>query len=150
MHEPEEVPPSDAVPPSRPTVRAAAAGGGWPRGEPVAVILASDALRWLLPAVAKYPRSHRYSLGSRLEGSLLDVLESLVTAQYARGGRRYDALQRANQRLQVVRLLSRLSGELKFLTPRQLEHFMPMVVELGRQIGGWSKASESTANSSIG
>ena len=42
--------------------------------EPAAVLLAGDILRWLIPAVAKFPRNLRYGLGSRIESAMTDVL----------------------------------------------------------------------------
>ena len=44
--------------------------------EPAAVLLASDILRWVLPGVAKFPKTFRYGLGARIEGALLDVMEA--------------------------------------------------------------------------
>jgi hypothetical protein len=53
--------------------------------EPQAVVLAGDVLRWAIPKVGTFPRNIRYGLGSRIEGAPMDVLEELVSAQYARG-----------------------------------------------------------------
>jgi hypothetical protein len=74
--------------------------------EPAAVILAGAVLRWIIPAVAKFPKTLRYGLGARIEGALTDVLEGLVVAQYATGSHRTGALQHANARLQVARHLA--------------------------------------------
>jgi hypothetical protein len=68
----------------------------------VAVILAGDVLRWIIPAVAKFPKTLRYGLGARIEGALTDVLEGLVVAQDATGSHRMGALPHANARLQVA------------------------------------------------
>ncbi len=43
--------------------------------EPVAVILASDIVRWTIATISKFPRNLRYGLGSRIESALTDVLE---------------------------------------------------------------------------
>jgi len=76
-----------------------------PPSEPAAVILSADLLKWIIPKVGRFPRQVRYGLGSRIEAAHLDVLESLVAAQYSRGSRRGEALEFANRRLQVARHL---------------------------------------------
>jgi hypothetical protein len=109
--------------------------------EPAAVVLAGDILRWMIPAVAKFPRSLRFGLGSRIESALTDVLEDLVTAQYGTGTVRSGALERANRRLQVSRHLVRLAAELKVFSRRQWIYVTGLLVDLGRQVGAWERAS---------
>ena len=41
-------------------------------------------LLWLIPHLDKFPRLRRFTLGERLEGGLLVVLEHLVEAAYSR------------------------------------------------------------------
>jgi len=43
-----------------------------------------DLMLWTMNHVARFPRHHRYSLGQRLDGTLLDLLDLLVEARYAR------------------------------------------------------------------
>jgi hypothetical protein len=116
--------------------------------EPQAVVLAGDILRWVIPAVGKFPRSVRYGLGSRIEAALTDVLEELVVAQYGPGAARSEALARANRRLQVGRHLLRIAVELGHLSRRQGLHAAKLLVELGTQVGAWQKSSVRRASSS--
>lgn len=118
------------------------------RSDAVAVILASDVLRWILPKVGAFPRSVRFGLGNRIESGMLDVLEALVSAQYVKGAARTQALGNANTRLQVVRHLARIAQELGLLSEREGKYLMTNLIELGQQVGGWRKASEGTASSS--
>jgi len=41
-------------------------------------------LAWLAPVVAKFPKSHKFTLGDRFETIALDVLEALIEATYTR------------------------------------------------------------------
>jgi hypothetical protein len=41
-------------------------------------------MRWLIPQRDKFPRMRRFTLGERLERTLLAVLELLLEAAYAR------------------------------------------------------------------
>ena len=52
------------------------------RNEPSVVAKAYDLALWILPHVAKTPRDHRFTLGERIESSVLAILEQLVQASY--------------------------------------------------------------------
>jgi hypothetical protein len=105
---------------------------------PVAVTKAYDVLLWLMNHVGKFPRSHRFVLGDRIESRMLNVLESLVLAAYARDKRDY--LRQANGDVQVLRLLVRAGKDLGFTSTKQYEFISRELVDLGRQIGGWTKS----------
>lgn len=96
-------------------------------------------LCWMLPQLDKFPRSRRFTLGSRIEDDLLFVLEKLIEAAYTRS--KSAALRAANLRLEVVRHLWRLAYEAKAVAHRSWAHGAKRMVELGRQIGGWRKAA---------
>jgi hypothetical protein len=98
-----------------------------------------ELLLWMIPQVDKFPRVRRFTLGERLEGGLLDVLELLVEAAYTRN--KETPLRRANLRLEVVRHLWRLAHELKAIAIRQYEYGAKLMDELGRQIGGWLRST---------
>lgn len=51
---------------------------------PAAVTKAYDIVLWLVEHVAKFPRSHRFVLGDRIENKMLTVLELLIRAAYSR------------------------------------------------------------------
>ena len=55
-----------------------------------------DFTLWLLPHTGQFSRAHRFTLGTRLEDTTLEVLEILVEAGYARD--KQELLQRANRR----------------------------------------------------
>jgi len=109
-----------------------------PGSLPAAVTKAYDVLLWLINHVGKFPRSHRFVLGDRIESRMLNVLESLVLAAYAREKRDY--LRQANGDVQVLRLLVRAGKDLGFTSTKQYEFISRELVDLGRQIGGWTKA----------
>jgi hypothetical protein len=104
---------------------------------PTAVTKAYDVLLWLINHVGKFPRSHRFVLGDRIESRMLSVLESLVLAAYTRDKR--DHLRQANGDVQVLRLLVRAGKDLGFTSMKQYEFISRELVDLGRQIGGWTK-----------
>ena len=69
-----------------------------------------DLVVWSCRHVAKFPRSHRFTLGDRLEVRLYEVLEMLIRATYTRDRR---ALLRAlNVELELLRFQSRIAKDL--------------------------------------
>jgi hypothetical protein len=94
-----------------------------------------DLLKWLLPAVSKFPRDKRYTLGQRIEDKLLDVLELLLSANYTRD--KLALLKEANLKLEHFRYLVRLSYDLRFIDLRKYEFVSRETNEAGRMIGGW-------------
>jgi len=106
---------------------------------PKAVQDCHDLLAWLIPQLDKFPRTRRHTLGERIETGLLEVLEGLVEAAYSRN--KGALLQRANLRLDMVRHLWRLSYRLEAVSHKSFEHGAGLLVELGRQIGGWQRYS---------
>jgi hypothetical protein len=53
-------------------------------------------LAWLVPAVEKFPKSHKFTIGHRVQTIALDVLEALVEATYTK--ERGQHLRRAKSR----------------------------------------------------
>lgn len=100
-----------------------------------------DLLSWLLPRAEKFPRSFRFTVTQRLVDAALDVQEALFEAQSQRGTERLRALQRADSRLNRVRLYLRLAYDWHWLNAGQHEHVSRLVAELGRLLGGWIKQS---------
>ena len=60
-------------------------------------------LAWLLPTVANFPRSHKFTLADRIEITALDVLEALIEATNTRD--RAQQLRRANLGIEKLRFL---------------------------------------------
>lgn len=102
---------------------------------PQAVQACHELIRWLIPQLDKLPRLRRFTLGERLERTLLDVLELLLEAAYTRD--KQPALQRANLRLDVARHLWRLAHELQGISTRTYAYGADLMDDVGRQIGAW-------------
>lgn len=85
------------------------------------------------------PRNHRYELGKRLEEKTLDFLELLIDATYSKDQKQI--LQKANLSLEKIRFLLRLCFDLKLWDLKRYENFSKRTVDIGKQLGGWLKAS---------
>jgi len=108
---------------------------------PKAVQDCHNLMIWLIPLLDNFPRNRRFTLGERLELGLLEILECLVEAAYAR--KKEPMLKRANLRIAVVRHLWRMAFELKVISSKRYAHGSELLEQLGKQIGGWLKQVNS-------
>ncbi|HPQ72140.1 MAG TPA: diversity-generating retroelement protein Avd [bacterium] len=106
-----------------------------------AIQKAYDLAKEVLTRVAKFPRDHKFTLGDRIAGNMLSVLEILVEAAYVKN--KGQLLNEANVRLDQLRMQLRLSRDLGALSNKGYEYVMGIGDELGRQVGGWRKQASS-------
>ena len=109
---------------------------------PQAVQKCHELLLWVIPQLDKFPRNRRFTLGDKIENTLLDVLSLLVEATYTRKTK-VRLLEQVNTQLTVLRHLWRLAFELRVIAQKQYSYGANLFVELGKQIGGWQKQASS-------
>ncbi len=100
-------------------------------------------LQWLVPTLERFPRSQRFALGDRVQALAQELLELLIEANYTRERRPH--LRRANLVLEKLRYFVRLCVELHYLDRKRYEFAARSMDSIGRQIGGWLKASDGEA-----
>lgn len=105
--------------------------------------------KWFMHHLEKFPRSHRYGLGKRIEDHLHEILEALIAAQYSRRTNKIQPLESANMRLEMLRYNCRLAHELRFMPHKSHEFAMNEINEIGKMVGGWLKNQRLPGNCSI-
>ena len=95
-------------------------------------------LVWTLNHVARFPRSHRYGVGLRLEERITTILELLLRAKYTRD--RLTLLQQVNLELELLRFQYRAVKDLKCLSVESYGSASRFANELGQLVGGWIKS----------
>jgi hypothetical protein len=105
-------------------------------------------LTWLAPTVQKLPRSHKFTIGDRIQNTAFDVLEAVIEATYTR--ERMQHLSYANLGIEKLRFLLRLAADLRLLDRRRYEHAARTLDETGRLIGGWMKAHSASGSEAVG
>lgn len=99
-----------------------------------------DLILWLFPAVNKFPKSQRFVLGQRIEDSILEFLRLMIRANASRN--KLPILADASVELDQLRILIRLSKDLKFISINQYGFVSKMINEIGRMLGGWMKLTK--------
>ncbi len=100
-----------------------------------------DFIRWFLPKVEKFPRTHRFLFGDRMVEIQLDLLERLIEAYY-----RSDKLQQlraANVQIEKLRHLLQIATDMRFLSLKQLEFATQELNGIGSSVGGWIRQQEA-------
>lgn len=103
-----------------------------------------ELLKWFLGRLGKFPRSHRYGLGSQIEQRLYAVFDGLLRAKYAAAPEKRDALSQVNQHLESLRMLCRLAHELGMLPHKSQEYAAREMIEIGKMTGGWLRQQHKT------
>jgi len=98
-----------------------------------------DFLKWLLSTTDKFPKKSRFTFSDRINNLALNIVEELVEARYTT--HRAGILIRANINLEKLRVLIRISYELRFISFKNYEQAMYSMNEVGKMLGGWMKES---------
>jgi hypothetical protein len=98
-----------------------------------------DFSKWLLGHTGKFPKSYRFSVALKLENGILEFIEMTTVANMRRD--KLPVLKRADEALARIRLLFRLSYEMRFINIVSYEFGSRQLVELGKMLGGWIRNS---------
>jgi len=114
-----------------------------PKAETELIIIEKthELLVWTLKHIEKFPRSHRYGVGLRLEQRITDMLEHLLRAKYSR--ERLTELQNINLELEVLRFQFRAVKDLGCLSIESYGSASRFVNEIGKLLGGWMKQCDA-------
>ncbi|PIQ91871.1 MAG: four helix bundle protein [Candidatus Nealsonbacteria bacterium CG_4_10_14_0_2_um_filter_39_15] len=100
-----------------------------------------ELILWLYPTVNKFPKSQRFVLGQHIENTVLEILEGIIEANQERNKLPY--LKKISVELDKLRILIRLSKDLKFISVRQYSFVAEKINNIGKMLGGWLKSSRA-------
>jgi hypothetical protein len=103
------------------------------------VTKAYELVLWSSQHVARFPRSHRFTLGELLLRRLYAILDQLIRAKYNRDRR--PILQGVNLELELLRFQLRLAHDLRCLSTGSYGHAAQSVNEIGQMVGGWLRST---------
>ncbi len=96
-----------------------------------------DLILWLYPTVNKFPKSQRFVLGQQIENTVLEILKGTIQANQETN--RLPYLKQISVDLDKLRILIRLSKDLKFISLRQYQFAAEKINEIGKILSGWIK-----------
>jgi len=113
-----------------------------PKEAPI-YVATHDMLDWLVPHLEKWPRPQRFLLVREVMDSATHFYRLLLRARKVQGQGRADALLDADAELETLKALLRLGQERQYMNLGQYEHISKVLFNIGQQLGGWRKATES-------
>ena len=87
-----------------------------------------------LPHIAK---ARRQTIGTRIDGALLDTLEYAFRAEYLSGTRKIEALEVSIARLDVAKFFLLVGWESGAITNAQHLHVSGILIDASRMLIGW-------------
>lgn len=98
-----------------------------------------DLLLWLYPVINRIPKSHRLVLGKELEQLGITLLVTMIKANKARGTTRTTLQLQISDDLDSIRILIRLTKDLKLMSIKQYAMGAERINEIGRMLTAWMK-----------
>ena len=100
-----------------------------------------DLLRDVHAARRTFSKTEKYSLGEKLENTLLNTLLSIVEAGQERHEWKVAAIDAALRNLEKARILIRLAWDTQQIHERRMSEWQVAADKIGRMLGGWRRAA---------
>lgn len=86
------------------------------------------------------PKKDKYTLGEKLGRTTLDLIELLIMASYANKEEKNIFLNKANAKLEILKILVRLAEEVKAISTKKYLLLQEKLQETGKMLGGWMRS----------
>lgn len=96
-----------------------------------------DLLISVFVAVKHYSREYKYNLGDRIKQEVLDVMLNIYRANVSENKSPY--LQKGREHIEVLKLLIRLSKDLRLLSVAKYTELFGKTESISKQLLGWQK-----------
>jgi hypothetical protein len=103
---------------------------------------AYDLIQYLHREITGFPKSEKPVLGKRIQDSLLQILEYIITAneETIKGAH----LKKASIELEKLRIFIRLANDFHLISINKYGIICKKIDEIGRMLGGWIKVCART------
>lgn len=100
-----------------------------------------DLVLRIYPIVNRIPKGHRLVLGRQIEEQCIQLLLLVVRANKTRGEERVNLQQQISDDLDCLRILIRLTKDLKFMSIKQYAFVAEKSNEIAKMLNGWIKSN---------
>ena len=83
------------------------------------------------------PKTHRYSLGEKIDKLFVDVLETIITANFLTPKEKIPYLRLAIKKLDTLKIFLMILWETKSFDNKKYITLSEKLNEVGRMLGGW-------------
>lgn len=86
------------------------------------------------------PKKDKYALGEKLSKATFELFELLIAASFNQKETKIAYLDRANIKLDLLKILIRLSEDIKALPTKKYLYLEELLQEIGKMLGGWIRS----------
>ena len=87
-----------------------------------------------------FPKDSRQTLGQKIDGLFLEVIENIIKAGYSDKAEKEIFLKRASVKLDLLKLFLQVSWEIKALDNKKYINLSEKLNEVGKMLGGWLRS----------
>lgn len=98
-----------------------------------------DLLKNIFELVKQFTKEYKYTIGEKLKNEALEMMINIYRANTRQ--QKKEILQKARENLEVLRLLVRLSKDLKIINVRHFVDINKQLEDISKQLSGWQKSS---------
>jgi hypothetical protein len=95
--------------------------------------------------IFKFPKHEKYSLGEKIENSILEAIEFFILANQTSKYEKEKVLLKANSKIELLKILFRISLNCQILDGKEYLEMESKLQEMGKMTQGWIKYSRSAA-----
>ncbi len=95
--------------------------------------------------IFKFPKHERYTLGEKIERTILDAIELFIFANQVSKYEKEKVLAQANSKIELLKILFRISLNCKILEGREYLDIEDKLQEAGKMTQGWIKYARNMA-----
>jgi len=90
-----------------------------------------------------FPKHERYSLGEKIEKSILESIETLILANQASKYEKEKILLKANVKIELLKILFRISLNCQIIDSKKYLEMEQRLQEIGKMTQGWIRYSRN-------
>lgn len=90
-----------------------------------------------------FPKHERYSLGEKIEHSILESIETLILANQASKYEKVKVLLKANSKIELLKILFRISLHCQIIQSKEYLEMEHKLQEIGKMTQGWIQYSRN-------
>ena len=94
--------------------------------------------------IFKFPKHERYTLGEKIENSILEAMEFYILANQASKYEKEKILLKANSKVELLKILFRISLNCEIIESKEYLEMENRLQEIGKMTQGWIKYSRNT------
>jgi len=87
-----------------------------------------------------FPNSKKFTLGTKIDKTLLSTIEYCFLASYADTSRKIVLIEKAETLLDLLKLFLMLAWEIEVIKTSEYIKISEPLLEIGRMLGGWKKS----------